>query len=74
MGQGVSVIIGDYFRGVAGFWVENGEIQYSVSEIIIVGNLKDMWRNIVIVGNDIEIRSNIQCGFVLLSEMKIVGQ
>lgn len=74
MGQGVSVIIGDYFCGVVGFWVENGEIQYFVSEITIVGNLKDMWCNIVIVGNDIEICSNIQCGFVLLLEMKIVGQ
>ena len=62
MGQGVSGITGDYSRGAAGFWVENGEIQYPVSEITIAGNLKDMWRNIVTVGNDIETRSNIQCG------------
>ena len=54
--------------------VENGEIQYPVSEITIAGNLKDMWRNIVTVGNDIETRSNIQCGSVLLPEMKIAGQ
>ena len=74
MGQGVSAITGDYSRGAAGFWVENGEIQYPVSEITIAGNLKDMWRNIVTVGNDIETRSNIQCGSVLLSEMKIAGQ
>ena len=74
MGQGVSGIAGDYSRGAAGFWVENGEIQYPVSEITIAGNLKEMWRNIVTVGNDIETRSNIQCGSVLLPEMKIAGQ
>ncbi|HGL4164083.1 TPA: metalloprotease PmbA, partial [Citrobacter koseri] len=74
MGQGVSGITGDYSRGAAGFWVENGEIQYPVSEITIAGNLKEMWRNIVTVGNDIETRSNIQCGSVLLPEMKIAGQ
>ncbi|SFN04664.1 PmbA protein [Izhakiella capsodis] len=74
MGQGVSSITGDYSRGAAGFWVENGEIQYPVSEITIAGNLKDMWRNIVTIGDDIETRSNIQCGSVLLPEMKIAGQ
>ena len=74
MGQGVSGMTGDYSRGAAGFWVENGEIQYPVSEITIAGNLKDMWREIVTVGNDIERRSNIQCGSVLLPEMKIAGQ
>jgi len=74
MGQGVSGITGDYSRGAAGFWVENGEIQYPVSEITIAGNLKDMWRNMVTIGNDIETRSNIQCGSVLLPEMKIAGQ
>lgn len=74
MGQGVSAITGDYSRGAAGYWVENGEIQYPVSEITIAGNLKEMWRNIVTVGNDIETRSNIQCGSVLLPEMKIAGQ
>ncbi|EJB9721006.1 metalloprotease PmbA, partial [Salmonella enterica] len=51
-----------------------GEIQYPVSEITIAGNLKEMWRNIVTVGDDIETRSNIQCGSVLLPEMKIAGQ
>ncbi|BEO72875.1 metalloprotease PmbA [Serratia marcescens] len=74
MGQGVSGVTGDYSRGAAGFWVENGEIQYPVSEITIAGNLKDMLRNIVSVGSDIETRSNIQCGSVLLPEMKIAGQ
>jgi len=74
MGQGVSGITGDYSRGAAGFWVENGVIQYPVSEITIAGNLKDMWRNMVTIGSDIETRSNIQCGSVLIPEMKIAGQ
>ncbi|KMJ44897.1 metalloprotease PmbA [Xenorhabdus khoisanae] len=74
MGQGVSAVTGDYSRGASGFWVENGEIQYPVSEITIAGNLKDMWANMVTIGNDIETRSNIQCGSVLLPEMSIAGQ
>ncbi|WP_413742228.1 metalloprotease PmbA [Sodalis sp. RH15] len=74
MGQGVSAITGDYSRGAAGFWVEHGEIQYPVSEITIAGNLRDMLRNIVTVGDDIETRSNIQCGSILLPMMKIAGQ
>lgn len=74
MGQGVSAITGDYSRGAAGFWVENGEIQYPVSEITIAGNLKDMWPQYCHRRNDIETRSNIQCGSVLLPEMKIAGQ
>lgn len=74
MGQGVSIMTGDYSRGAAGFWVENGVIQYPVSEVTIAGNLRDMWRNIVAVANDTELRSNIQTGSVLLSEMKIAGQ
>ncbi|AKJ43279.1 metalloprotease PmbA [Pragia fontium] len=74
MGQGVSTVTGDYSRGAAGFWVENGEIQYPVSEITIAGNLKDMLRSIVTVGDDIETRSNIQCGSVLLEQMKIAGE
>jgi PmbA protein len=73
MGQCVSVMTGDYSRGAAGFWVENGEIQYPVSEITIASNLKAMLRKIVSVGSDTEIRSNIQCGSVLLPEMKISG-
>ncbi|MDF7681656.1 metalloprotease PmbA [Enterobacteriaceae bacterium ESL0689] len=74
MGQGVSGVTGDYSRGASGFWVENGEIQYPVSEITIAGNLREMWRDIVAIGDDIETRSHIQCGSVLLPEMKIAGQ
>lgn len=57
MGQGVNVVTGDYSRGAAGFWVENGEIKYPVSEITIAGNLKQMLQQIVAVGSDIETRS-----------------
>lgn len=74
MGQGVSGVTGDYSRGAAGFWVENGEIQYPVSEVTIAGNLKDMWSNLVTLGDDIELRSNIQCGSALLEAMKIAGE
>lgn len=74
MGQGVSGITGDYSRGASGFWVENGEIQYPVSEITIAGNLRDMWANMIATGDDIETRSNIQCGSVWLPEMSIAGQ
>ena len=73
MGQGVNLVTGDYSRGAAGFWVENGEIQYPVAEITIAGQLPDMLRNIVAVADDIEHRSNIQTGSVLLEKMKISG-
>ncbi len=74
MGQGVNIITGDYSRGAAGFWVENGEIAYPVSEITIAGNLKKMLSNIVGIGKDIDTRSSIHCGSILLSEMCISGQ
>ena len=74
MGQGVNIVTGDYSRGAAGFWVENGEIQYPVSEITIAGNLKDMMQNIVAIGSDTEIRSQIQTGSMLLDSMKIAGE
>ena len=73
MGQGVNLVTGDYSRGAAGFWVENGEIQYPVAEITIAGRLQEMLRNIVAVGDDIEHRSNIQTGSILLENLKISG-
>ncbi|WP_439294166.1 metalloprotease PmbA [Lonepinella sp. BR2882] len=73
MGQSVNMVTGDYSRGASGFWVENGEIQYPVSEITIAGNLKQMFEHLVAVGDDIETRSNIQTGSILLEEMKISG-
>ncbi|TDN42962.1 metalloprotease PmbA [Haemophilus haemolyticus] len=73
MGQGVNIVTGDYSRGALGFWVENGEIQYPVAEITIAGQLQDMLKNMVAVADDIEHRSNIQTGSILLDKMKISG-
>lgn len=74
MGQGVNTVTGDYSRGAAGFWVENGEIQYPVEEITIAGNLRDMFKNIVAIGNDVDYRSNIRTGSILVERMSIAGQ
>ncbi|MDA0128908.1 metalloprotease PmbA [Vibrio sp. MarTm2] len=74
MGQGVNIVTGDYSRGAAGFWMENGQIQFPVSEITIAGNLKQMFQNIVAVGNDVETRSQIQTGSMLLESMKVAGE
>ena len=74
MGQGVNIVTGDYSRGAAGFWVENGQIQFPVSEITIASNLKEMFKQIVVVGNDVETRSQIQTGSILLESMKVAGE
>ncbi|RUO62653.1 metalloprotease PmbA [Pseudidiomarina insulisalsae] len=73
MGQGVNLVNGDYSRGAAGFWVENGEIQYPVEEITIAGNLKDMLRNIVAIGNDTDLRHGVRTGSVLLESLHVAG-
>ena len=73
IGFGVNIVTGDYSRGVAGFWVEGGEIQYPVDEITIAGNLSDMFKDLVAVGNDVDKRGNTRCGSVLLDEMTIAG-
>ena len=74
MGQGVNMVTGDYSRGAAGFWVENGEIQYPVEEITIAGNLKDMFKNIIAVGNDVDYRGNVRTGSILVERMSIAGE
>jgi PmbA protein len=74
MGQGVSTITGDYSRGAAGFWVENGEIAYPVEEITIAANLRDMYANIVAVGADVDHRSHLLTGSILLEQMTIAGE
>jgi len=74
MGQGVNRVTGDYSRGASGFWVENGMIQYPVQEITIAGNLKSMLRNIVAIGNDVDLRGNIRVGSILLEQMAIAGE
>jgi len=74
LGQGVNQVTGDYSRGAAGFWVEHGEIQYPVQEITIAGNLKDMYRNIVAVGNDVLVQGSKQCGSILVEGMTVAGR
>ncbi|MET3651589.1 metalloprotease PmbA [Dyella japonica] len=74
MGQGVSTVTGDYSRGAAGFWVENGQIVYPVEEITIAANLRDMYANIVAVGSDVDHRSHLLTGSILLEQMTIAGE
>src|SRR3990167_407301 len=74
MGQGVNITTGDYSRGAAGFWVEQGEIQFPVHEITVAGNLKNMFKGIVAVGNDVDTRSTIRTGSLLIDQMTIAGE
>ncbi|OCX18593.1 metalloprotease PmbA [Pseudomonas graminis] len=73
MGSGLNMVTGDYSRGAAGFWVENGEIQFPVQEVTIAGNMRDMFKQIVAVGSDLELRSNIRTGSVLIEKMMVAG-
>jgi PmbA protein len=73
MGSGLNMVTGDYSRGAAGFWVENGEIQFPVQEVTIAGNMRDMFQQIVAVGSDLELRSNIRTGSVLIEKMTVAG-
>jgi PmbA protein len=74
MGQGVNMVTGDYSRGAAGFWVENGSIQYPVAEITIAGNLREMLKGIAAVGDDVDVRGGTRVGSILLQEMTIAGE
>jgi len=73
MGPGVNLVTGDYSRGAAGYWVEQGQIQFPVSEITIASNLRDMYAHIVDIGKDLDIRGNVRTGSVLIEEMTIAG-
>ncbi|MCW8925025.1 MAG: metalloprotease PmbA [Xanthomonadales bacterium] len=73
MGQGVSIVTGDYSRGAAGFWVENGEIQYPVDEVTVAGNLRDMFLAVEAVGSDVDDRTSIQTGSILVGKMTVAG-
>ncbi len=73
MGQGTNYVTGDYSRGASGFWVENGVIQYPVEEITIAGNMKDIFQQIVAIGNDVLIRGNKQTGSILIEKMVVAG-
>ncbi|TXH06421.1 MAG: metalloprotease PmbA [Nevskiaceae bacterium] len=74
MGQGVNGVTGDYSRGAAGFWVENGAIAYPVQELTIAGNLLEMYRGIQAVGNDVDPHANTRTGSVLIERMTIAGE
>ncbi len=73
MGQGTNLVTGDYSRGAAGFWVENGEIQYPVEEITVAGNLRDMFRQLVAVGTDNDVPGSIKTGSWLIDHMTVGG-
>jgi PmbA protein len=73
MGQGVNAITGDYSRGAAGFWVENGELAYPVDGITIAGNLKTMFAGIEAVGSDVDPRSHVRTGSILVGRMTVAG-
>ncbi|MDO9453656.1 MAG: metalloprotease PmbA [Stagnimonas sp.] len=73
MGQGVNMVTGDYSRGAEGFWIENGEIVHPVEEVTIAGNLAQMFRSLVAVGNDVDTRGMVRCGSLLLAPMTVAG-
>ena len=73
LGQGANLLTGDYSRGAAGYWVENGEIAHPVEEVTVAGNLKDMFRGIAEVGSDVLVRGAYRCGSVLVDNMTVAG-
>ena len=73
MGQGVNYVTGDYSRGASGFWVQGGVIQYPVEEITVAGNLADMFKGIVAVGEDVIGRGTKQTGSILIESMAVAG-
>ncbi len=73
MGQGVNAVTGDYSRGAAGYWVENGAIAYPVHEVTIAGNLRDIYQNMVAVATDLDCRGGIRTGSVLVDKLTVAG-
>ena len=73
IGFGVNMVTGDYSRGAAGLWIENGELIHPVEEITIAGNLKEMFQNIEMVGNDLEMRGRVASPTIKISHMIIAG-
>ncbi len=73
LGHGINMVTGDYSRGASGYWVEGGEIQYPVEEITVAGNLKDMFKSIVAIGNDVVVRGSKLCGSILIERMTVAG-
>jgi PmbA protein len=73
MGHGVNYVTGDYSRGASGYWVERGVIQYPVEEITIAGNLREMFKDIVAIGDDVLVRGTKKTGSILISSMTVAG-
>ena len=73
IGFGVNTVTGDYSRGATGFWVDNGEIAYPVEEITVAGNLKNMFQELVVTGNDVDTRGNIRSGSLLIGNITVAG-
>jgi PmbA protein len=73
LGHGINLVTGDYSRGAAGYWVENGEIAFPVEEVTVAGNLRDMFRGVVAAGRDTVVRGAQRCGSVLIDNMTIAG-
>ena len=74
LGHGTNMVTGDYSRGASGFWVENGEIAYPVQEVTVAGNLKDMFKSISAIGNDVLSRSSFKVGSILIDSMTVGGE
>jgi PmbA protein len=74
IGQGVNMVTGDYSRGASGLWIENGELTFPVQEITIAGNLKDMFRNITAIGNDLVFRGAVASPTLRVDGMTIAGE
>src|ERR1700722_16323855 len=74
MGQGVSIVTGDYSRGASGFWVEHGVIVHPVEEITIAANLRDMFAGVVAIGADVDPRSHVLTGSILIDKMTVAGE
>lgn len=73
IGQGVNLATGDFSKGASGFWIENGRVAYPVQGITVAGNLNDMFMDLVAMGDDIDVNTNVQCGSVLLSKLTVAG-
>ena len=73
LGHGINYVTGDYSRGAAGYWVENGKIVHPVEEITIAGNLREMLAGVVAVGSDVQVRGSKQTGSILIDRMTVAG-
>lgn len=73
IGQGANGVTGDYSRGAAGYWIEDGEIAFPVHEVTVAGNLRELYPRITAVGNDHDLRGGIRCGALLVDEMTVAG-